>query len=163
MNLDCNTVRGREWIAKQRQIATRFAATKDFNVVMTNDTTSAAIDAIFFRDFIEAIAEIKARDMTLDALQRFNSYLITFEKLVKGRELAKALCVHFYVITGLSDGHTVYWRICDPAGDWKANFTVSRSLTQATCNDENPVERANAYLSMRHAKCIEPQSEDELW
>lgn len=123
---------------------------------MTPSERAGLIDAIFFRGvFIETIAEVRARDMTIAQLKGYGDYLVTFDKLVKGRDLAKALAVPLHLIVGLYSeeavlAHIVTFPICDSEGNWTAEFRTRSTTTQETCNG-GTIERMNTYVTLRGA------------
>lgn len=152
--LDCNTKLGREWIQKQHRVMELFAASFDWKVIGTNDTRDGDIDALFFNDddTLTIVAEVKCRNMSLGELRNFGSYLITFEKLNKGRNVAMAFRVPFILIVGLTDA-VIFWQVSDDEGNWTAEFSIKQTRTQATCNGGETV-RANAYLSLEQSTVL---------
>jgi hypothetical protein len=149
MSLDCNTDRGRLYIARQHEIAARCGAMWESIPVATPDTKSSAVDAMFMRgQQLHAVAEIKARNLTLDQLRGFGSYLVTFEKLEKGRRLAASLTVPYLLIVGLwPEREIVWWKIADGAGEFQLTIRREHTPTQATCNG-GKARRENAYLPL---------------
>ena len=145
--LDCNTPKGRVWIAEQHATVRACLLLFACDAVETDDRTSAAVDALFYRKgTLIAAAEVRNRSMTVATLQAHGSYLVTFMKLVKGWNLAKQLRVPFVLVVGLSDA-IVHWKISDDRGRWLASFRVARTWTQATANGGKML-RANAYLDL---------------
>ena len=145
--LDCNTPRGRDAITRQHAIVDACAREWHVDAWCTDDTAACPIDAVFGRDGrLLAIAEVRSRDMLLAGLRGFGSYLVTFDKLVVARELARQLHVPFVLIVGLLDA-VVWWRIADADGTWRASMTIDRTITQATING-GIAERANAYVAL---------------
>lgn len=156
--LDCNTERGRQWISQQNRVGLAFAAAFKAQVIFTDDTRDADVDALFFREnSLGAIAEIKARSMSLLQLQNFKSYLITYDKIEKGRMAAVTLRVPYLVIVGLID-RIAYWRMSDSEGKWQTRFDVKQTETQATCNG-GIVSRANAFLSLATMRLTDYQED----
>ena len=145
--LDCNTPKGRIWIAEQHATVRACLVIFACDAVETDDRTSAAVDALFFRTgTLVAAAEVRNRPMTLAELRGHGSYLVTFMKLVKGWNLAKQLRVPFVLVVGLTDA-IVHWKISDEQGRWLAGCRVARTWTQATANGGRAL-RANAYLDL---------------
>ncbi len=94
MSLDCTTPRGLVYIAAQMNCLQRLEETWSAQIFPTIEDDAADIDAIAVKGgHVSAVMEIKSREMGLDQLHRFGSYLITFEKLLKLRRTAAALRV----------------------------------------------------------------------
>lgn len=156
--LDCLTPTGRAWIARQRATVDRCAREWDADAIITDDRSAAPVDALFSRGAtLLAVAEVKTRTMTLAALRDRQSYLVTLEKLIEGRELARVLRVPYLLIVGLDDA-VVYWTVSDGAGEWRVSFTMARTPTAATCNGGAAL-RANAYLRLDVMKVLKPFTE----
>ena len=102
MSLDCLTARGRGYIAEQHAAAERFARVYGLELTQTGDESPAGIDAVFSaQGRICGVAEIKSRNMSVEELRQFGSYLISYDKLRKGIEVSAALRVPFCVIVSL--------------------------------------------------------------
>lgn len=149
MALDCNTPTGRIYINWQADCLARLEKAWDVKCVCTNDQESADVDAFAIRESrISAVMEVKSREMDLPQLRKFGSYLITFEKLLKLRSVAVALCVPGLVVVSLlKDKQIVFWKICDKDGNFLVPLEGKTTKTQATCNG-GQANRYNAYLSL---------------
>ena len=145
--LDCNTPVGRAWIARQHQIVDVCKTIFRCEAVTTFDDGDAPVDVLFARrNTLIAVAEIKNRALTLAGLNGFGSYVVTLEKLLRGRAIAQVLRVPYVLVVGLTDA-VVHWTVTDARGDWLIDFDVAHTATQATCNGGSAV-RANAYLQL---------------
>ena len=147
MSLDALTERGQGFIRSQCAIIEQCAASWACEAVhMAGHATP--IDALFTRaGTLFRVGEIKTRpDLTLRHLRGLGSYLVTFDKLVNGRDLAVRLNVDYVLVVGLPDA-LVWWWVSDAVGAWRSQMRVARTTTQATCNG-GEAERANAYLSL---------------
>jgi hypothetical protein len=144
--LDCETPRGQVFLAREQRIAALCA--EAWHATVMHAAPPRTIDALFAHDaYLYRVAEIKTRDMTWDDLQRFGSYLVTFDKLLAGRDLGVRLQVEYVLVVGLLDA-TVWWPITDAKGAWTADLRVQQTETRATCNGGSAV-RANAYVCLR--------------
>jgi hypothetical protein len=152
--LDCETPRGQQFLARQQRLVDICAVAWQATALQLVDP-AAPIDAMFARhDRLFRIAEIKARDMAWgDLTTTHKSYLVSFDKLLAGRELASRLRVEYVLVVGLLDA-TVWWPIADRDGAWLVDMHVQRTATRATCNGGSKVE-ANAYLSLRGLRRLE--------
>lgn len=124
--------------------------------VETKQDTTSDIDGFFLNDANEVIAcyEIKSRNNSLDDLEnKFNDeWLITYDKIIKGAVIAKALQIPFYgVLYLVKDDTTLLIKIAGSNGEFIPNIRIERTKTQATCNG-GTANRVNAYINMRSAK-----------
>jgi len=150
--LDCVTPRGQAFVVEQRAIAERLARVRGLDVVHLASAGAAPIDALFHRaQRLCAIGEVKARAMSYAGLVDFGSYLVTFDKLCHGRDLAARLEVEYVLVVGLLDA-VVWWNVSDKRGRWLVEFVTRATETQATCNGGIAV-RMNAYLSLDRMHC----------
>lgn len=149
MNLDCNTTRGRIYINHQLECINILKEKWGVEIFSTNDDTIADADAIAIKNGkISAILEIKSRETNLEQLKKWGSYLITFEKILKLRNLCKSLCcVGVIAVYLLQDKKIVFWKICDANGEFLIELNGKITTTQKTCNG-NTTDRFNAYLSL---------------
>ena len=147
MSLDCQTPRGRGWIAQQRRTAQDVAARWGVEVVQTPDDQPAAVDALFTRGgVLVGVAEIKCRTLTLAGLERFGDYLVTADKLQRGIAVASACGVPYALIVRLVDA-IVWWRVADASGRALIGWQEHDTETRATCNG-GAIVRRNAYLPL---------------
>lgn len=143
--LDCQTARGRAFVAQQQAVARRLAAVWGATLVETPEGTAARIDALFARDgVLVGLAEIKVRNLTLARLAAFGDYLVTEDKLLAGEALSAALRVPFVLAVQLTDA-IVWWRVTDATGRRVIQWDARETVTQATCNGGEALRR-NAYL-----------------
>ena len=150
--LDVLSERGQESVKQSRRALEIIGR----NYVETKQDTASDIDGFFLGAANDIIAayEIKSRDMSVSDLEESfnNEWLITYEKILKGAAISKALCIPFYGLLYLiPDDLVMVIRISDVNGDVVVPFRVVRSKTQATCNG-GTANRINAYISMDSAK-----------
>ena len=146
--LDCSWGRGPAALAAQQQIA-RAVARIWRGEVHATPRGPAVVDVVFTRDGeLLSIAEIKAREITLVDLAHLDGYLITHDKLTRGRAAALAFGVPFDLFIGFSDGAIGWFRVTEADGRWATRYRVRDTVTQATCNGGHAI-RANAYLDLR--------------
>jgi len=155
--LDCLHGNGPAALARQEAIAQRIARAWQCDV-STTPTGPAPVDAVITcGGELIGLAEIKARDLTLAALRRMQppGYLVTFDKLRRGRALAHVLSVPYHLIVGLyPEQRIVWWNVSTATGAWRARFTVERTPTQATCNG-GTARRLNAYLALDDMRTLD--------
>lgn len=155
--MDINTPKGQKSLEYEREATELYCYLHpEFGFIETDKNEPAAIDGFLYLHhmrMVKAIVEVKARDMTLDTLQnKFdNTWLITYDKLLKGREIAN-LCRSSFVgmLYLIPDKTLLTIRISDSFGDWCQDFSVRETETQETING-GKVTRKNAYIPMRNA------------
>ena len=109
---------------------------------------------------IYGVGEIKTRKMAGDIplTKRYlteNGYLITYEKIKNGCDLAFKLGVPFFLIVRvLTENFMAIWRITDEDGIFLFDFDRKMTQSQKTCNGGVAV-RDNAYLPIDKAKLFD--------
>jgi hypothetical protein len=164
-SLDCNTPLGQVYTKSQLSTCDMIEKHLNCEVISTDTTESADIDAIFSRDkTVIGVSEIKSREMSLNDTGKrrslvfkgrgYDSYLITFEKLEKIKRLSKALVVPGFLFINLREsGDVVFWKICDAKGNYVVDMKTDKTMTQATCNG-GIASRENAYISLAQMKVL---------
>jgi hypothetical protein len=153
--LDCRTEKGKTYIHQQLECAERLEGAWKCQVIATPIDLPSDVDALLVRDgILMGIAEIKARELDLNKLSEFGSYLITNDKITRIAELSRRLRVAgFIIVSLLHDRNIVFWKISDEAGNLLVNAEVKNTITQATCNGGS-AERENAYLPLSSMKFV---------
>jgi len=153
--MDILTPKGQESLAHERRAKELLEARYGVQYVETPKDKPAVVDALLIRSgAIVGLVETKCRDMTLWQLQnRFNSeWLVTFNKINKGRLMARDLGVSFYgVLYLIPDDRILTVRLSTPSGDWATEVRRERTETQATING-GTARRMNAFVNMKLAK-----------
>ena len=110
---------------------------------------TAHSDRIFFRDgACKCIAEIKSRNMSMEKLRDFGTYLISNSKLEYGEEMSRMTGIPFYVFVRLiPDDLIVYWNVFNRHGKSRFLYKTETTTTQATC-EGGTAERENAFLPL---------------
>lgn len=155
-DLDCNTPEGQRWIEAQRQTLNVFIDHyPDLECAQTCTQGKAAVDALLSRaGTLVAIAEVKARAMTRETLQReFGTYLITAQKIVDGQQLSRLLQVPYLVVVGLYDA-VMWWKVTDGDGVLQVKLTLQETQTQRSVNG-GTVFRQNAFIDVATAHVIQ--------
>lgn len=156
--LDITTPRGR--IAAQDQhdaMSIIKRSMPGIEIVETSDTDRAYVDAFAIRESrIVAAFEVKSRDMTREQLSQYDDeWLVTFDKVIGGANIAHSLCIPFFgVLYLVPDKVVMLEQLADKDGSLMPEMRVLRSRTQATCNG-GVATRVNAFIDMRNAKVIQ--------
>ena len=149
MSLDILTPRGQVSLADEQAVARWFNEFPSCQYVQTPKDSPAAVDAVLVKhEKIIGVAETKCRyNLTLAKFQNEfdNEWLITWEKVRIGLEMAKGLCVPLYGFLYLVDDDTLLVQELS-AGILLRDFTA----TQRTINGGVAV-RENAFIRMTDA------------
>lgn len=126
--------------------------------MITPKDQPAAVDAVLCQNgVIHAIAETKCRTrMTLETLKvTFNySWLVTFDKIVKARQVAIANCVPLVGLLYMVDtDELLVQKICDNNGDFLVPMWMEITETQRTVNGGR-IRRYNAFIKMNGSTLI---------
>ena len=162
-SLDCNTPRGKIYIEKQLSCHTRIENALNCEIISTDIKSSSDIDALIVKEKrLIGLAEVKSREMSVGADlkkliyegREYDSYLITYEKLEKLKNLCEVLKVPgFLFVSLLASNKIAMWKICDNEGVYCVEMKKERTKTQATCNGGTAF-RENAYLSLNSMKIL---------
>ena len=153
--LDINTERGRKAALLQAKALSIVSDACGIKFITTSDIDSAFIDAMAInnKNEVQAVAEVKSRDMTQIQLAKFkNEWLVTYEKILHGAKVAQYLRVPFVGILYLiPDNKVLTVVIADKSGELVVPMRIDRTETQKTING-GKIMRTNAYINMDGAK-----------
>lgn len=129
----------------------------DVAYIHTPKDEPAKIDGVLIKNnAVIAVVETKCRRMDYDTFTRTfeNEWLITFDKLLDGRKIARDLRVPFVGMLYLVDSDTLLsQRIADENGDWALPMRIKQTETQKTVNG-GVVVRTNAYVKLTNPMVI---------
>jgi hypothetical protein len=155
MNLDILTPRGQESVTQEQTLIRSFEAHfTEYKVTQTPKEKPSAVDGIIHRNGrIEGIFESKCRDATREQMRGWNDeWLVTFEKIRLGAELARNLCVKFTGLIYLTKSPVgLCVLIADEQGNIVPRVRLERTVTQKTINGGSII-RTNAYIDISDAK-----------
>jgi len=169
-DLDINTPKGQESLKYERQAINILEMKVGGSYVSTPKELPADVDYIKMDgDIMTAVLEVKCRN---DAVSVFrgvwkNEWLITSEKIDKGKRAAIALQVPFWgVLYSIPDDTVLLQPIYCPIR--KKMLTKERrevTDTQATVNG-GEARRMNSFIDISKAKVVKPpwaQTNEEWW
>jgi hypothetical protein len=164
MGLDINTPKGQKSL-QQMYDAARIYEQETRRVILLTDMKSDSVVDGMIVDLeslkMEALAEIKCREMTYEELRAHGSWLITYSKLENGRKLAAQLRIAFYGILYLvPDKKVLVWKISDAKGKYLFDFKKEKTRTRATING-GWATRENAFLPIEYAVIINNHEEPQ--
>ena len=136
MSLDINSPKGQKSLQEEIRMLKYISECCDIKIKITKKDLPLPYDGIIIKnDLIVGIFESKNRNMTLEEMENFGSWLITYEKLEKCRIVASKMKVPFYGFLGLEKSKLImYWKISDENGKYLFNFKHFHTTTQATIN-----------------------------
>ena len=157
MNLDANTPLGRSAIAASREGIEAFLREHpSLHLIETDQSKPADIDGILHDgDTVRAVVEMRTRYITLERLidNYEGTWLVSYDKLERGRDLALALRCDFVgvVVLALSNVALVK-KLSDSNGEWTCDFTTAVTNTKATVNSNAIDRRKNAFVNLAQAQ-----------
>lgn len=141
--LDCNKAEGRIYIGHQHKCLRMFCSSKNLKCATTDDTSAADIDAVFFRDHIVGVGEVKTRNISLNQLKRFGSYMVSDYKLDKIATISNSFkCTGILIVYLIPDKKVVWWRVSDKCG----RILVNAKKITKQLNDNGKIEMQNLAL-----------------
>lgn len=129
----------------------------DHRYIHTPKDKPADIDAVVIhRDQIKGVVETKCRyDVDLDG---FNSryqglWLVTFDKILKGKAIADAMQVPLIGFLYLVRSDVLLMNVIYKDGSFLPKLTVEETQTHKTVNGGS-ILRSNAYIDMSQARIL---------
>ena len=130
--LDINTTKGQRYAAHQMKVQEALEETMpQFRFEQTHIERASPIDGMSFSDKgLVGIYEIRCREDSWEQIEKWGSWMVTEDKLLKGIELAVALKADYFVfIHTIKDGQIHSARICDHRGRLRVKYDTRFSLT----------------------------------
>ena len=149
--LDINTERGQISLSDERIMHEHIKKCWGVGIVETDKYVDPPLDGLLTLDnTIVGIFESKCRyNVDLKTLKIWNGWLITFDKLEKGKIVSQILKVPFYGFLYLvPDNKFFYWKITNHDGEYVASFDIDITPTKANTNGGSAI-RPNAYLKFK--------------
>jgi hypothetical protein len=158
VNLDINTPKGAITLQQELRLAEIIKLRWPGSCYLhTPKDTMAAVDAILHKDeVIKAVGQASCRNNTLGDFQTTfkNEWLLTYEKMIKGRDIALGLWVEYWGLLYLvPEDILIRVRMFTPLGGWQVPFRIAKTETQATCNGGTAI-RDNAFINIQRADII---------
>lgn len=146
--LDVLTPRGMEANLTAHRVAEAAAARWGLGWSPTPEGRPALVDGAFTKaGRLYALAECKVRSDSRAEIRKWgDTYLITYEKLYKGKELAAGLALPLVLVVYLRPDEMVHvWKVSTPDGRWAVPYDARETTTRATVNG-GTATRLNAFL-----------------
>lgn len=151
--MDILTKRGQKSLEYEREMLDKIRQSicnthkSNSMLIETNKDTDAKVDGVIVKgNELSGIFESKCRNLSLMELQKFGSWLVTFDKIMDGKRLSEMLRVPYLGFLYLiKDQVVMYWKITDKHGNFLFEFSIKNTKTQKTINGGSIV-RTNAFL-----------------
>jgi hypothetical protein len=159
MGLDVLTPKGQQSVRDEQAAVALFTGRfPQYAYCETPKDLSADVDALLMiGGTLRQVVETKCRydcDMEKFMGQYRGQWLVTYDKLVRAMDVAKALRIGLMGFVYIVPSKTLLVaRITDDQGKFLVPFSVQTTRTQATINGGSAV-RSNAYINMRGATVI---------
>lgn len=162
MGLDINTPKGQETLKQETKMLKYISDCFNVKIKITKKDKPFPHDGIILNcdnNQIIGVFESKNRQITLQELEDWGSWLITYEKLEKCRHIAKKHNVPLYGFLGIEKNKLVmYWKITDNKGNYLFDFDHYNTITQSNVNG-GKAYRENAFLPVEKGKFVQPNKE----
>jgi hypothetical protein len=154
--LDINTPKGQISLQQENKMLRRIEDYWGAKIIETDKEKPSTVDGFLVKNnIIVGVFESKCRNLSLDELNGFGSWLITAQKIEKGRLISEYVGAPFLgFLYLLKDDKIMFWKITDDTGVYLFDFEAMETETQATINGGRVV-RKNAYLPVEHGQMVE--------
>jgi len=154
--MDILTERGQQSLADEQKARDIFLSNYPaYQYVQTQKDQPADIDALLVRDgVVSGVVETKCRyDVDLHGFvtKYENSWLVTFDKIARGKQIADAMCTKLIGFLYIVQSETLLVQTISDCGLYVPSISIITTQTQATINGRTIV-RSNAYIDMTKAK-----------
>jgi hypothetical protein len=162
--MDILTERGQQSLADEQQACKIFSSNYPrYQYAQTPKERPSDIDAFLIRDgIIAGVVETKCRyDVNLDEFKdRYScEWLVTFDKILKGKQIADALCIKLIGFLYIVQSKTLLVQTISDNGLYVPSIKIMTTQTQATINGKTAV-RSNAYIDMSQSTTLTFKQQD---
>lgn len=153
MSLDVNSEKGLVSVSQESMMLKYISEMWNCEIITTDKTKEGKCDGFIVKDgILKGLFESKCRNMSIDQLEKFDTWLVTNEKLESCRLMSELLRVPLFGFLYLVDNNlSMYWKITDEYGNYLFKFDVEKTKTQKNING-GEIIRPNAYLPVKYAK-----------
>lgn len=159
MGLDINTPKGQKTVKEEKEMLKYISKCFNIKIKITKKDKPFPHDGIILNpktNKIMGVFESKNRQITLQELENWGSWLITYEKIEKCRQIAKKYKVPLYGFLGIEKSNLImYWKITDNKGNYLFKFDHHETSTQA-CVNGGQAYRDNAFLPVENGIFVQP-------
>jgi hypothetical protein len=154
--MDILSKRGQQSLADEQHARDIFLSNYPmYSYIQTQKDQPADIDALLVRDGVVAgVVETKCRydvDLQEFAEHYKNSWLVTFDKIARGKQISDAMCTKLIGFLYIVPSETLLVQTISDCGLYVPSIQIITTQTQANINGRTAV-RSNAYIDMSKAK-----------
>ena len=151
--LDIQTKKGQQSLRHEDRMLGSIKKKYNVDIIETDKDSPALCDGFMVRNgIITGVFESKCRNATVKDFQKWGTWLVTYEKIDGLAWISHKLCVPALgFLYCIPDDVILMWLITNKEGDYKFEFRVEKTITQATING-GKAERENAYLPIGKAQ-----------
>jgi len=151
--LDILTEKGRQSLRYEDRMLGAIKKNYGVDIVETDKDSPALCDGFMVRNGVTTgVFESKCRNATVQDFEKWGSWLVTYAKIDGLAWMSNKLCIpSIGFLYSIPDDVILMWQITDIEGNYKFQFKVEKTITQATING-GEAERENAYLPIREAQ-----------
>ena len=154
--MDILTKRGKSSLQYEREAIEKFSLIPpEYRFIETPKERPAAADGVVMKDgVLHSVVEVKVRNVTRDRMRLTfrDNWLVTMEKVEKGRTLSALLGIPFVgMLYLLPEKRLLTLMITDDKGEWAFDFEIRETTTQKCINGGEAV-RLNAFLPLATAR-----------
>ena len=125
-----------------------------FKFISMQQDKPSRIDGVIstFENIGKAVFEAKCRNMSKEDLERFGSWILTYDKIKAGSAVARLLSVPFIGYLHCKKDSSVFsWIIADSEGKPTFEYEVKQTVTKKNINGGEK-QAVNAFLPIEKAK-----------
>ncbi len=163
MSLDIHTEKGQISLIHEREVQELIKFCWNIGIVETPKDSSAKCDGFLVKDnVLKGCFETKCRyDMDYNLFLERGSWLITYDKIMKGKLISKLLQIPYYCFLYLlpkdnpSEKVLLYVKLTNSNGEFIFDIPTEVQRTQKTING-GEIERLNAYIPADKLSFVKP-------
>jgi len=154
--MDILSKRGQQSLADEQKARDIFLSNYPmYSYIQKQKDQPADVDALLVKDgIIAGVVETKCRyDVDLHGFtERYeNSWLVTFDKVARGKQIADAMCTKLIGFLYIVPSETLLVQTISDCGLYIPSIQIITTQTQANINGRTAI-RSNAYIDMSKAK-----------
>ena len=153
--MDIKTEKGKQSLVYEVKMLNTIREKYRIDIIETDKESPALCDGFMVRNgIITGVFESKCRNATVQDFEKWGSWLVTYEKIDGLAWMSNKLCVPAIgFLYCIPNDAILMWRITDNEGNYRFEFRVEKTITQATING-GQAERENAYLPINQARIL---------
>ena len=153
--MDILTEKGQQSLRYEDRMLDAIKKKYSVDIIETDKDSPALCDGFMVRNGVTTgVFESKCRNATVQDFEKWGSWLVTYEKIDGLAWMSNKLYIPALgFLYSIPDDVILMWQITDREGNYKFEFRVEKTITQATING-GKAERENAYLPIDKAQTL---------